>query len=90
MIQNNLPLIHALIDAFLFLEHSGDDDVDPDSAVKTMESMTAALLKLTPNDQVELRSSFGRIADDAEDRRYHDFVRALPDMIGLSMGNHPH
>ena len=39
MIENYLPLVHALIAAFLFLEESDDSDVDPDLAVRCMENM---------------------------------------------------
>jgi hypothetical protein len=84
MIQNNLPLIHGIIDAFLFLESSGPNEVNPDSAVRCMESISSSLLALGQSDQLALRSQLVKIADDAEDPAYREFVRALPDMIGLA------
>jgi hypothetical protein len=45
-IQNYIPLIHAIINALLFLESAGDDEIDPDSAVRCMEHMAASLLTL--------------------------------------------
>ena len=84
MIQNYLPLIHGLIDAFLFLESSGDDEVDPDSAVRCMENISSSLLSLERADQIALRSDLEKIAADAQDPAYRDFVRALPDMIDLA------
>jgi hypothetical protein len=61
MIQNQTPLIHALIDAFFFLETAGPKEVDPDSAVRTMENMGASLLKLADADQLVLRSKLVEI-----------------------------
>ena len=85
MINDQLPLVHGLIDAFLFLESASPDEVNPDSAVRCMENMTSSLLALNPADQVELRAVFERIAGASEDQAYQNFVRALPDMIGLEM-----
>ncbi len=84
MIQNYLPLIHCIIDAFLFLESSGDKEVDPDSAVRCMENMAASLLVLGHRDQLALRSHLERIADESKDSAYSKFVRNLPDSIGLA------
>lgn len=84
MIQNYLPLIEGIINAFLFLERSGPGEVDPDSAVRCMEDISSSLLALEQPDQIALRSHFLKIADDAQDPAYSDFVRALPDMIGLA------
>jgi hypothetical protein len=84
MIQNYLPLVRGLIDALLFLEFSGPNEVNPDSAVRCMESISASLLALEQSDQLALRSDFQSIADKATDPTYRDFVRALPDMIGLA------
>jgi hypothetical protein len=84
MIQNYLPLIYGLVDAFLFLECSGEDEVNPDSAVRCMENMSSSLLTLGHSDQIALRSHLEKIADDAQERSYSEFVRALPDMIGLA------
>ncbi len=85
MIQNYLPLIRGMIDAFLFLESSGPDEVDPDSAVRCMENISSSLLALQQSDQVILRSHLEDIANEAQDPAYSDFVRALPDMIGLAV-----
>lgn len=86
MIQNYLPLIHCLIDAFQFLESSSEEEVDPDSAVRCMENMAASLLALRHSDQLALRSHLERIADESKDSAYRKFVRSLPDSIGLASG----
>ena len=84
MIQNYVPLVHGLIEAFLFLESSGPSEVNPDSAVRCMENISSHLLALEQSDQLALRSHLGKIADDAEDAAYRNFVRALPELIGLA------
>lgn len=84
MIRDHIPIIHALIDAYMFFECSGETDVDPDSAVRCMENMSSSLLELEQSDQLALRSHFEKIAEDATDSAYKGFVQSLPDMIGLA------
>jgi hypothetical protein len=84
MIYNYLPLIHGIIDAFLFLESAGADEVNPDSAVRCMETISARLLALGRPDQLALRSHIEEIAAGAQDHVYKDFAQKLPDMIGLA------
>lgn len=86
MIVDELPLIHALIDAFLLLESSAPDEINPDTAVRGMENMAASLLAMTPTDQLALRGRLEDIARDSREQSYADFVRGLPDMIGLESG----
>jgi hypothetical protein len=82
--KDDLPLIHALIDAFLLLESSGPDEVNADTAVRGMENMASSLLALERSDQLGLRTKLKEIAENAREESYRDFVRALPDMIGLA------
>jgi hypothetical protein len=84
MIEDYIPLIRGIIDAFLFLESSGPDEVNPDSAVRCMENISSSLLHLQQSDQLALRSHLVTIADEATDPAYKDFVRALPDVICLA------
>ncbi|MBE7461970.1 MAG: hypothetical protein HS116_00635 [Planctomycetes bacterium] len=84
MIKNNLPLIHGLIDAILLLESSGPDEINPDTAVRGMENIASSLLALQPSDQVALRKELEQIASEAQDHAYRNFVKELPDMIGLA------
>ncbi len=82
--NDDLPLINALIDAFLLLESSGPDEVNPDTAVRGMENMASSLLTLEQSDQLALREKLKQIAESAQDQSYRDFVSGLPDMIGLA------
>jgi hypothetical protein len=48
-----------------------------------MENISASLLNLELSDQLALRSHFVKIAENAKDPAFRDFVQALPDNIGL-------
>jgi hypothetical protein len=84
MFENYFPLIHGIIDAFIFLESSGANEVNPDSAVRCMENISSSLLTLGRSDQITLRLHLQRIAEEAGDRTYGKFVREMADMIGLA------
>lgn len=79
-----LPLIRALIDALLLLESAGPDEIDPDTAVRGMENIASSLHALDKPDQRTLREHFLKIADEAQDEAYGNFVRSLPDMLDLA------
>jgi hypothetical protein len=84
MIEHYRPLIHALVDAFMLLESTGSDEVNPDTAVRGMETMASSILVLEKSDQLALRAELEEIARSrAQDKAYGDFVRALPEMLGL-------
>ncbi len=82
--KNYLPVIHALIDALLLLESAGPDEINPDTAVRGMESIASSLLALEEPDQRLLRAELVQIADNARDEAYRKFVRSIPDMVGLA------
>ena len=83
MIENQEPLVRAIINAFLFLENSGDDEVDPHSAVKAMEDIAYPLLTLSDKDQLKLRAALSAIADTETDEGYKRFVSELADHVDL-------
>jgi len=84
MIQNCLPLIHAIIDNLLFFESAAPNEIDPDSAVRCMENVASRLLELDKSDQLALRVLFETIAEGCQDVAYAKVVRDLPDNIGLA------
>ena len=47
-------LAKAVVDAFAFLELSGDDVVDPDNAVQAMEMLAATLRGCNPKERQAL------------------------------------
>ena len=70
MIEDYVPLVQGIIEAFLFLESSGPDEVNPGSAVRCMENISSSLLGLQHSDQLALRSLLATIADE-ETKRLH-------------------
>jgi hypothetical protein len=78
------PLIRALIDAVLLLETAGPKEIDPDTAVRGMENIASSLLALDRSDQQAMRKELLRIAEAEGDETYRNFVRSMPDMLGLA------
>ncbi|MCP3048443.1 hypothetical protein K6X13_15280 [Xanthomonas euvesicatoria pv. allii] len=80
-------LCRSLIAAFVFLELSGDDVVDADSAISAAEGMAAELQGAS----LEERRTFVRICEQeavaikstSRDQRVAHFVAGLPYSIGL-------
>lgn len=82
--MNPLPLCKALVDALIAFEHSGPSEMNPDFAVRTMEQVASSLLQLSPSDQRELRNAFLQLASSSDNLPYEDFVRSVPDILGLA------
>jgi hypothetical protein len=78
------PLILAVIDAFLLLELSADEEIDPVTAQRAVDSICAQLSRLRHDDQVELREQLADIAEDASDAEYRDVVASIADVVGLA------
>lgn len=58
----NEHLMEAVLWAAVFFETSGDDECDPDLAVKQLEQMAHALRQLSPGEQEQFRAFVGRAA----------------------------
>lgn len=83
-------LMQIVVDELAFLEMSGDDVVDPDAAVRQLEGI-AALLQELPS--AERRQFLGFVKEQAdraardEDRLLVEFLRKLPEALGLRAGS---
>ncbi len=81
------PLVPALaglvVDALWFLDSCGDDEVDPDSAVKMMESVGGELLRLP----LDLRDRFLQVLTDLAEAEPNparrEFLQSFPFACGL-------
>ena len=73
--MNNLA--RAVVEAMAFLELSGDDTVDPDSAVAALEMIAAELQSSSPREKAALRDAAKRAAAKVKGeakRFYRDFM----------------
>ncbi|MFF8321192.1 hypothetical protein ACF06V_29005 [Streptomyces bobili] len=81
------PLVPALtgvlVDVAWWLESCGDEEVDPDSAVKAMESVGGALLRLPSGQRERLVQVLADLAAAEEDPVQRDFLKSFPFAIGL-------
>lgn len=78
-------VLEALISAFLAFEHSSDGQIEPGTAVRAMEHMSLPLISMGLESQRALRGQMIQISMEAEDAAYGEFVRELPDSIGLAV-----
>lgn len=76
-------VLRALVDCLDFIENSADDVIDPDAAVRALESVGYELRALPADAQVALADRILALADDATDRRA-SFLRSLPEALGLA------
>ena len=81
------PLILAVIDAFLLLRLCGEDEIDRATAVRAVEKISASLLELRHDDQVELREQLADVAEGTDDPEYREVVTSIADVVGLAHPN---
>lgn len=81
------PLVPALtgllVDVVWWLESCGDEEVDPDSAVKMMEAMSGALLRLPPAQRQGLVQTLADLAEIEKNAARRRFLQSFPSAIGL-------
>jgi hypothetical protein len=77
------PLVRAIIAALMVFENATDSEIDPDVAVRGMESITGEISGLEDDDRAELLQMISRIGSSEGDSSIGNFARGLPFMIGL-------
>jgi hypothetical protein len=82
--MNAEPLIRAIVAAMMLLEESEPDEVDPDTAVRGLESMGYELLKLTQAERLEFMQLLDRVASVESDPHSAEFIRRVPFSIGMT------
>ncbi|MGW1274641.1 hypothetical protein [Streptomyces sp. NPDC002491] len=82
------PLVSALtgllVDVMWWLESCGDEEVDPDSAVKMMESLGWALLQLRSDQRQRLLRVLADMAEREQDPARREFLESFPFAIGMA------
>lgn len=81
------PLVPALtgllVDIVRWLESAGDEEVDPDSAVKMMESVGWTLLQLPAEQRERLLQGLAGLAGAEQDPARRQFLESFPVAIGM-------
>ncbi|MEU1265584.1 hypothetical protein ABZ473_26635 [Streptomyces cellulosae] len=81
------PLVPALgglvADTLWFLDSCGDDEVDPDSAVKMMESVGGELLRLPLDQRDRLLQVLTDLAEAEPNPARREFLQSFPFACGL-------
>ncbi|MGW9030345.1 hypothetical protein ACWGQ5_40930 [Streptomyces sp. NPDC055722] len=81
------PLVSALtgllVDVVWWLDSCGDEEVDPDSAVKMMESVGWVLLQQPMDQRHRLLQVFADLAKAEQDPARRRFLESFPFAIGM-------
>ena len=80
----HIALIESLLGCLAFLEHGGDDVIDPDAAVRAMENMAHPLMSLPESDRAALVAMIQQVAAAAPDDGWRRFVLSAPYGMGLT------
>ena len=75
--------MRTVVEAAAFLELSPDEVLDPDIAVKHLESMAHVLGQLSDSDKRQLVAFTRADADRVSSGDYRDFLRQFPEAMGL-------
>lgn len=73
----------VLVDVVWWLESCGDEEVDPDSAVKMMESVGGGLLRLPSGQRERLVQVLVDMAEAEQEPARREFLKSFPFAIGL-------
>ncbi|MFD5566233.1 hypothetical protein [Kitasatospora griseola] len=79
-----VPVLAGLVvDVVWFLDSCGDDEVDPDSAVKMMENV-AGVLQVLPDDQLDrFLQALKDLAEAESNPGRREFLESFPFACGL-------
>jgi hypothetical protein len=82
------PLVPALtgllVDVVWWLESCGDEEVDPDSAVKMMENVGWALTQLPPAQRQRLLQVLSDLTEAEQDPARRQFLESFPFAMGMT------
>ncbi|MFJ5834931.1 hypothetical protein [Streptomyces sp. NPDC093089] len=76
-------LAEALVDVLWFIEGSEDEQMDPDDAVKVLESVARLVSKLSSDQRSELIDLLGTMAEAESDPARREFMEGFPEGFGL-------
>lgn len=76
-------LSEIVLDCIAFLEHMPDEVIDPDAAVKMLESIAAGLGELSEADQQAFIAVAARLAEDAHGDAHKELLLSIGEMTGI-------
>ncbi|CAL9301692.1 hypothetical protein SUDANB66_03402 [Streptomyces sp. SudanB66_2053] len=76
-------LASLLVDVMWWLESCGDEEVDPDSAVKMMEGVGWVLLQLPSDQRQRLVRVLADLAEAEQEPARREFLESFPSAIGM-------
>lgn len=80
--SSEVKLAKVIADLAVFLEFTGEEQLDPDSAIGAMEQMVAELQSLDDEEKENLARIFIELSDGYEGNK-SEYVRHLPEFLGL-------
>ncbi|EKT4485221.1 hypothetical protein QEM02_005409 [Pseudomonas putida] len=78
----NKHIARAIVELAIFLEFSGDDVLNPDTAIQGLEQLASTLQMMDLKSKSSLCLQFKSIALDYSDEQA-EFVESLGDALGL-------
>ncbi|MFV0453505.1 MAG: hypothetical protein ACK5NQ_00595 [Pseudomonas sp.] len=78
----NKYIAQAIAEVAVFLEFSGEEAINPDAAVQTLEQLASTLQMAGPETKSSLCSQFENIAMEYSDEQA-EFVESLGEALGL-------
>lgn len=79
-----VPVLTGLvIDTVWFLDSCEDEEVDPDSAVKMMESVAGVLQRLPGSQLDRFLRALADLAEAEPDPQRREFLKSFPSACGL-------
>ncbi|MFD9904097.1 hypothetical protein [Streptomyces sp. NPDC059063] len=79
-------LAEALVDVLWFVEGCGNEQMDPDDAVKVLEGVAALVSHLPSGQRSEFIDVLGSMAAQETDASRREFLEGFPEGFGLVEG----
>jgi hypothetical protein len=79
------PLVECIYANIALLDYSSDDEIDPDTAVKGLETIAFYIGQLGSDDQREFLSICQKISYDYERDMHSDIPALIADSLGVDL-----
>ncbi|QVQ28278.1 hypothetical protein [Achromobacter deleyi] len=78
----NEHVVRAIVEVAVFLEFSGEEEINPDAAVRVLEQLASTLQMMDSKTKSSLCSQFENVAIEYSDEQA-EFVENLGEALGL-------